>query len=77
MLRKNSRNGIKITERTVKDRVSKMDTEDMSMVFEERFVTSTSQMTACLCIFLYYIQAMFAVVSRVKLREAGNYYRSK
>jgi len=29
MPRKNSKNGINITERTMKDRVSKMDTEDM------------------------------------------------
>jgi hypothetical protein len=50
MLRKNSRNGINITERTVKDKVSKIDTEDMSMVIEKRFDTSRSQMTACLCI---------------------------
>lgn len=48
------------------------------MVFEE-FVTSTSQMTACLCTFLFYIQAQryFTVVGQLKKWVTGNYSRNK
>jgi len=33
MPRKNNKNGINITERTMKDKVSKMDTEDMMNLY--------------------------------------------
>jgi hypothetical protein len=35
MLRKKRRNGMNITDRTVKDSVSMTDTEDMAMVYRE------------------------------------------
>lgn len=40
--RKNKRNGIKITERTVKDKVSNIDTEDMMTIMRRICYLRTS-----------------------------------